>query len=67
MYNFFSALSQFSSMHYIGYLEDGTMIDNSYTRGQPLYFVLGTVITFQLYIDIPILNIWIASSHAEMF
>ena len=28
-------------MHYIGYLADGTMFDNSYNRGQPLYFILG--------------------------
>jgi FKBP-type peptidyl-prolyl cis-trans isomerase len=29
------------AMHYIGYLADGTMFDNSYNRGQPLYFILG--------------------------
>ena len=29
------------AMHYIGYLEDGTMFDNSYNRGQPIYFILG--------------------------
>lgn len=27
--------------HYITYLEDGTCIDNSLNRGQPLYFILG--------------------------
>jgi FKBP-type peptidyl-prolyl cis-trans isomerase len=34
---------QFDSiaMHYIGYLADGTMFDNSYQRGQPVYFILG--------------------------
>ncbi len=31
----------FSSIHYKGFLEDGTEIDNSYRRGQPIYFVLG--------------------------
>lgn len=29
------------SMHYIGYLADGTMFDNSYQRGQPVNFILG--------------------------
>jgi len=29
------------AMHYIGYLADGTMFDNSYNRGQPIYFILG--------------------------
>jgi FKBP-type peptidyl-prolyl cis-trans isomerase len=29
------------AMHYIGYLSDGTMFDNSYNRGQPIYFILG--------------------------
>ena len=29
------------SMHYIGYLADGTMFDNSYNRGQPINFILG--------------------------
>lgn len=29
------------AVHYIGYLQDGTMFDNSYERGQPMYFVLG--------------------------
>jgi hypothetical protein len=29
------------AMHYIGYLADGTMFDNSYNRGQPVYFILG--------------------------
>jgi len=29
------------AMHYVGYLEDGTMFDNSYSRGQPVYFVYG--------------------------
>jgi FKBP-type peptidyl-prolyl cis-trans isomerase len=33
--------SAFSALHYTAFLEDGTMIDNSYSRGQPLYFVLG--------------------------
>jgi len=34
---------QFDSiaMHYKGFLADGTMFDNSYDRGQPLYFILG--------------------------
>ncbi len=34
---------QFDSlaMHYIGYLADGTIFDNSYDRGQPIYFILG--------------------------
>lgn len=27
--------------HYVAYLEDGTCIDNSLQRGQPLYFILG--------------------------
>jgi FKBP-type peptidyl-prolyl cis-trans isomerase len=25
----------------VGFLEDGTMFDNSYNRGQPVFFVLG--------------------------
>ena len=29
------------SIHYIGKLEDGTVFDNTYNRGQPVYFVLG--------------------------
>ena len=29
------------SMHYIGYLADGSMFDNSYQRGQPVNFILG--------------------------
>ena len=29
------------AMHYIGWLADGTMFDNSYNRGQPIFFVLG--------------------------
>lgn len=29
------------AMHYIGWLADGTMFDNSYNRGQPVYFILG--------------------------
>jgi len=29
------------AIHYTAKLEDGTMIDNSYKRGQPTYFVLG--------------------------
>lgn len=29
------------AIHYIGYLADGTMFDNSYNRGQPIYFILG--------------------------
>ena len=28
-------------MHYNGILEDGTVIDSSYTRGQPLTFKVG--------------------------
>ena len=28
-------------VHYIGYLEDGTMFDNSYNRQRPLCFVVG--------------------------
>lgn len=30
------------SAHYVGALEDGTVFDNSYDRGQPLQFVLGS-------------------------
>ena len=30
------------AVHYVAYLEDGIQIDNSYERGQPLYFVLGS-------------------------
>lgn len=29
-------------IHYKAYLEDGTCIDNSYNRGQPIYFILGS-------------------------
>jgi FKBP-type peptidyl-prolyl cis-trans isomerase len=29
------------AIHYTARLEDGSMIDNSYKRGQPTYFVLG--------------------------
>lgn len=29
------------SVHYVGTLQDGTEFDNSYTRGQPLQFVMG--------------------------
>jgi len=29
------------AMHYVGYLADGTMFDNSYNRGQPVCFILG--------------------------
>jgi FKBP-type peptidyl-prolyl cis-trans isomerase len=29
------------AVHYIAYLDDGTVIDNSYNRGIPTYFVLG--------------------------
>eukprot|EP01038_Epipyxis_sp_PR26KG_P012005 gene12005-16073_t len=29
------------SLHYVGYLEDGTCFDNSYSRSQPIYFILG--------------------------
>eukprot|EP01032_Pedospumella_encystans_P018450 gene18450-21005_t len=29
------------SVHYTGYLEDGTCFDDSYQRGQPVFFVLG--------------------------
>jgi FK506-binding protein 1 len=29
------------SVHYKGFLENGTMFDNSYERGQPIYFILG--------------------------
>jgi FK506-binding protein 1 len=29
------------SVHYKGFLEDGTCIDDSFERGQPVYFVLG--------------------------
>jgi len=29
------------AVHYVGWLSDGTMFDNSYNRGQPIYFVLG--------------------------
>ena len=29
------------AVHYIGYLADGTMFDNSYERGQAINFVLG--------------------------
>jgi len=28
-------------LHYIAYLEDGTAFDNSFNRGQPIYFILG--------------------------
>jgi FK506-binding protein 1 len=28
-------------MHYVGYLEDGTMFDNSYNRGVPICFIYG--------------------------
>ena len=28
-------------INYVGFLEDGTMFDNSYNRKQPLYFQLG--------------------------
>ena len=31
----------FSCRHYTGYLEDGTCFDDSYQRGQPVFFVLG--------------------------
>ncbi len=27
--------------NYIAYLEDGTCFDNTFTRGQPIYFILG--------------------------
>ena len=30
------------SAHYVGALEDGTVFDNSYDRGQPIQFVLGS-------------------------
>jgi FK506-binding protein 2 len=30
------------SVHYTGKLEDGTVFDSSYDRGQPIEFVLGT-------------------------
>jgi FKBP-type peptidyl-prolyl cis-trans isomerase len=30
------------SAHYIGALEDGTVFDESYSRGQPIQFVLGS-------------------------
>mmetsp|Transcript_29543 Transcript_29543/g.49447 ORF Transcript_29543/g.49447 Transcript_29543/m.49447 type:complete len:159 (-) Transcript_29543:178-654(-) len=29
------------SVHYKGYLDDGTCFDDSFARGQPIYFVLG--------------------------
>ena len=29
------------AVHYVGWLADGTMFDNSYNRGQPVYFILG--------------------------
>jgi len=29
------------SVHYRGYLSDGTKFDDSYERGQPLFFVVG--------------------------
>ena len=29
------------SVHYAGYLSDGTMFDNSFARGEPIQFVLG--------------------------
>ncbi|KAJ9592136.1 hypothetical protein L9F63_001364 [Diploptera punctata] len=29
-------------MHYVGTLEDGAEFDNSYSRGQPLTFTLGS-------------------------
>ena len=28
-------------MHYVGFLEDGTMFDNSYNRGTPICFIYG--------------------------
>ncbi len=31
----------FVGRHYVGYLENGTMFDNSYDRGQPIFFVFG--------------------------
>lgn len=30
------------SAHYVGALENGTVFDNSYSRGQPIQFVLGS-------------------------
>jgi len=29
------------SVHYLGYLPDGSPFDDSYSRGQPIYFILG--------------------------
>mmetsp|Transcript_5229 Transcript_5229/g.11567 ORF Transcript_5229/g.11567 Transcript_5229/m.11567 type:complete len:151 (-) Transcript_5229:1087-1539(-) len=29
------------SVHYKGFLQDGTCIDDSFERGQPVYFILG--------------------------
>ncbi|KAJ4441502.1 FK506-binding protein 2A [Periplaneta americana] len=37
-----SKKGDFLHMHYIGTLEDGTEFDNSYKRGEPLTFTLGS-------------------------
>jgi len=36
------SLSCLSHRHYLGYLQDGTLFDDSYQRGQPIYFILGS-------------------------
>ena len=40
VYNIFFILL-FSFRNYIGFLDDGSCFDNSYKRGQALYFILG--------------------------
>ncbi|KAJ9598839.1 hypothetical protein L9F63_026626 [Diploptera punctata] len=37
-----SKKGDFLHMHYVGTLEDGAEFDNSYSRGQPLTFTLGS-------------------------
>jgi FK506-binding protein 1 len=37
----FPKLGDSIQMHYVGFLEDGTMFDNSYNRGVPICFIFG--------------------------